>query len=180
MKETTKASAGAAAAERPAEQRRERMAQSFADIVGVLMRDPGFRNLRLADLEWLVLPPVMSGQWRLARGSVEAPALSNGAAKRNVLVPVATALWASVSPAVDKRLRDELDKPLVLRANEWVSGKHLWLIAVGGDRRYVPKFVKQLSEKDFKDKDIKMRVNGPDGSVTVSTLKDVVAKLPAA
>ena len=159
------------------------MAQSFADIVGVLMRDPGFRNLRLADLEWLVLPPILSGQWRIARGAatsaVAAPDASGAPTKGSLIIPVATALWASVSPAIDKRLREELDKPLMLRPNEWVSGKHLWLIAVGGDRRYVPKFVKSLSEMDFKDKDIKMRVNGPDGSVTVRSLNDVVEKMAA-
>ena len=42
------------------------MAQTFAQIVAVLMRDANFRNLRLTDLEWLVLPPVMAGQFRLA------------------------------------------------------------------------------------------------------------------
>lgn len=78
MKEPTKARAASAdkakAASPPTpEARRERMAQSFADIVGVLMRDPGFRNLRLADLEWLVLPPILTGQWRMARGPATSP-----------------------------------------------------------------------------------------------------------
>ena len=52
---------------RPRDARQARMAQSFAQIVAVLMRDPNFRNMRLADLEWLVLPPVMAGQFRLAQ-----------------------------------------------------------------------------------------------------------------
>ena len=55
------------AAVRPRDARQVRFAQSFAQIVAVLMRDANFRKMRLADLEWLVLPPVMAGQFRLAQ-----------------------------------------------------------------------------------------------------------------
>ena len=55
---------------RPREARQARFARSFAQVVAVLMRDPNFRTMPLADLEWLVLPAVMSGQFRVA----EAPA----------------------------------------------------------------------------------------------------------
>ena len=51
---------------RPRDARQTRMAQSFAQVVAVLMRDPNFKKLPLADLEWLVLPPLMAGQFRLA------------------------------------------------------------------------------------------------------------------
>src|SRR5262245_29491842 len=57
------APAAAKPATRPRDARQARFAQSFAQIVGVLMRDANFRNMRLADLEWLVLPPVMAGQF---------------------------------------------------------------------------------------------------------------------
>ena len=46
-----------AAASRPTAARHRGFAESFAQIVAVLMRDRGFRSLSLADLEWLVLPP---------------------------------------------------------------------------------------------------------------------------
>jgi len=59
-----------AAQVRPREARQARFARSFAQVVAVLMRDPNFRTMPLADLEWLVLPAVMSGQFRVA----EAPA----------------------------------------------------------------------------------------------------------
>src|SRR5262245_21668885 len=75
--------------------RSSRMASRFANVVGVLMRDPNFRNLRLADLEWLVIPPLMVGQCRVAHSTMPAPVAP---AKGNeLLVPVAVALWASVS-----------------------------------------------------------------------------------
>jgi hypothetical protein len=63
--------AGAATASqsmpRPRDLRQARFAVSFSQVIAVLMRDPNFRNMRLADLESLVLPPVMSGQFRLAQ-----------------------------------------------------------------------------------------------------------------
>ena len=49
------------------EARQVHFTRSFSNIVAVMMRDPGFRNLQLADLEWLVLPAIMAGQWRMAQ-----------------------------------------------------------------------------------------------------------------
>jgi len=81
-----------------------RMAQSFAQVVAVLMRDPQFRNLRVVDLEWLVLPPIMAGQFRVGHASRQPEA---GKAQRGgVAIPVAVALWARVSPQIDQRLAE--------------------------------------------------------------------------
>ena len=41
------------AATRPRDARQARFGQTFSQIVAVLMRDPDFRHLKLADLEWL-------------------------------------------------------------------------------------------------------------------------------
>jgi cytolysin-activating lysine-acyltransferase len=157
---------------RPSEARRERMAQSFADIVGVLMRDQGFRNLRLGDLEWLVLPPIMAGQFRLGHSTAQLPGgkLATTAKGGGILVPVAVALWASVSPAIDKRLSENLDQPLTLRPNEWASGDHLWLITLAGDKRGLPAFVKRLAKDEFKGRQVKMRASGPDGKIAIKSL----------
>ena len=150
-------------------------AEAFAQIVAVLMRDPNFRSLTLSDLEWLVLPPVMVGQFGLAHAPMQRPvakAEKSGETQQNraALVPVAVALWARVSDSLDKTLSDELRNQPKLRPADWVSGDNLWLITVAGDRRALPKFLDQLTGKDFKGKQIKMRVRGPDGKVIVKTL----------
>ena len=62
---------------------------AFAQIVSILMHSPRYRHYTLGDLEWLVLPPLLTGQCSVA----EAKSKDNGAS-----VPVAVALWASVSP----------------------------------------------------------------------------------
>jgi cytolysin-activating lysine-acyltransferase len=143
------------------------MARSFAQVVAVLMRDARLRNLKIADLEWLVLPPVMADQFRLGHaGRPSEP----GKAQQGVAIPVALALWARVSPEVDKALSENLDNQVRLRPDQWTSGDIVWLMALAGDPRAVPPFLKQLTEREFKGRRVKMRLRGPDGKVTV---KDV-------
>ena len=153
-------------AARPGDARQDRYAQTFANIVAVLMRDPNFRNLRLADLEWLVLPPVMAGQFKL--GHAAAPQ------EQGILVPMAVAVWARVSAVVDKGLSENLDKHVHLRPDQWASGDILWLMAVAGDPRAVPPFLKQLAETEFKDKEVKWRSREADGKVVIKMLSESV------
>jgi hemolysin-activating ACP:hemolysin acyltransferase len=164
------------AAVRSRDARQVRFAQSFAQIVAVLMRDANFRKMRLADLEWLVLPPVMAGQFSLAQAPSPAGRVKgqeggkDGSEQGGVLVPVAVALWARVSDGIDKALSESLDKPVRLRPNEWASGDNIWLMAVAGDQRAVPKFLEQLAKTEFKGQRVKMRVRGPDNTVVVKSL----------
>lgn len=154
----------------PRQRRQERFAQSFSNIVAVLMRDPTYRNLRLADLEWLVLPPVMAGQWRLGQAAPRnaKPAAGSGG---TLIVPVAVALWARVSPAVDERLSSNLGKPMALKPTEWASGDITWLMVAAGDPQALPGFLKKLAETEFKDIDVKLRARGPDGTALVKMLE---------
>lgn len=153
-------------AARPRDARQDRYAQTFANIVAVLMRDPNFRNLRLADLEWLVLPPVMAGQFKLGHAATQQ--------EQGILVPMAVAVWARVSAVVDKGLSENLDKHVHLRPDQWASGDILWLMAVAGDPRVVPLFLKQLAETEFKDKEVKWRSREADGKVLIKTLSESV------
>jgi cytolysin-activating lysine-acyltransferase len=146
------------------------MAQTFAQIVAVLMRDPGYKNLRLSDLEWLVLPAVMAGQFRLGHATRQPATKKPDAGKAqqgSIFVPVAVALWARVSPEIDKALSENLDKQVRLRPSDWASGDNMWLMAAAGHPRAVPEFLKQLQENEFKGKQVKMRLRGSDGKAVV-------------
>ena len=165
---------------RPRDLRQARFALTFSQVVSVLMRDPNFRKLRLADLEWLVLPPVMSGQFSLAQAPMQPPGVkAPGSGKEGqesakakdggFLVPVAVALWASVSANIDKALSGNLDKQVRLHPAEWASGDNLWLMAVAGDQRALPTFLKRLRDEEFKGKQVKMRMRGADGKLVVKT-----------
>jgi cytolysin-activating lysine-acyltransferase len=169
---TAAASRGLKAAIRPRDARQVRFAQSFAQVVAVLMRDANFRQMRLADLEWLVLPPVMAGQFTLAQAPAPVGRLKgkDGGREGGVLVPVAVALWARVSDAIDKTLSENLDKPVRLGPADWASGDNVWLMAVAGDQRAVPRFIDELAKGEFKGQRVKMRMRGPESSVVVKTL----------
>jgi hemolysin-activating ACP:hemolysin acyltransferase len=138
-----------------------RQSVAFAQIVTVLMRSPRYRHYTLGDLEWLVVPALKTGQWRV----VGAQSKQNG-----VSFPVAVALWARVSPEVDKKLSENLHVPIRLRPDEWQSGDILWLVDAVGDSRAVPQLLKQLIETSFKGREAKVRAAGEDGKIAVRRL----------
>jgi hemolysin-activating ACP:hemolysin acyltransferase len=134
---------------------------AFTQIVGVLMRSQHYKHYTLSDLEWLVVPPMLAGQFRI--GEVKQK-------KGEATVPVAVVLWASVSPDVDKRLMDAGDAPIRLRPDEWKSGEILWLVHAVGEPRFVRQVLKPLSETTFKGRTVKVRGRGQDGKPTVHVL----------
>lgn len=133
-----------------------RLSFSFMQIITVLMRSSQYRHHTLGDLEWLVIPPLMSGQFSVAQ--------------KGASTPVAVALWASVSAEVDRRLSETLHLPIRLRPDEWRSGDILWLVDVVGDPLVVPKLRKQLVETVFKGREAKMRVRADNGNVRVQRI----------
>ena len=117
---------GAAAAAPPldAEEAKKRAAVSkhlllsFGEIVSVLMRSPQFRAMPLTEVEALVVPAVMSGQFLVA----EAQSKTKG-----FVTPVAIALWATVSREVDQRLALELG-PLDIVEIAQCVGRQPWIV----------------------------------------------------
>ena len=154
--------------DRPIDVMQARSAQRFAQIIGAMMRDATFKNLRVADLEWLVLPPLIADQ--CAVGYATRATADGQPEPRGVAMPVAMALWARVSPNVDKLLTENLDTSIRLKASDWKSGDIWWLVATAGDKRVLPQFIKQLREKEFKGRLVKMRVRDADGTVSVKVL----------
>lgn len=157
------------------ETKQAQFAQAFSGIVAVLMRDANYRDLKISALEHLVVPAVLSGQWRLAHAPApSAAARSNVETDKIPMVPVATALWASVSDEVDRKLTESLDKRLVLSAGEWCSGSNLWLIAMAGSEDALPKLIRQLREEYFKDKRVKLCARDGEGKPFTTTLDKIV------
>ena len=151
------AQAGMAGAARPRspprpgarEARQPRFARSFAQVVAVLMRDPNFRTMPLADLEWLVLPAVAAGQFRLA----EAPACSvrqgMPAEGKPADKPGRAARWCrrpwrcgrACRARSTRRWPAAWTRRCGSSPGQWASGDIVWLMAVAGHRRAVPKLI---------------------------------------
>jgi cytolysin-activating lysine-acyltransferase len=184
-KAAAKPAAKAAAAPQPAKAMananaaQAQRAAALSNIVALMIRDPKFRVMKIADLEWLVMPAIVSGQWQLAQGTTPAGEKKPGApAQPGRMFPVAAALWARVSPAVDARLSSNLDKPMMLKPQEWTSGDIVWIIAVPGQAQYLKNFLQHLQTSIFKGRTVKIR-SVANGKPAVRTLADLLGKASA-
>src|SRR5579871_1703681 len=110
---------------------------AFTQAVGVLMRSPHYREYKIGDLEWLLLPPMTNRQFRI--GEVKLDQTHGGAT-----IPASLVLWALVSPEVDKRLTETTDAEPKLAPAEWTSGDIPWLVHAAGETRFVRAIVDQL------------------------------------
>ena len=120
----------------------------FARIVSVMMRHEPHRSLRLADLETRVMPPLFTGQFALLN------VLPDGAL---LPVPVAVALWATISPDADQRVSSNIND-FNLTPTEWRSGDIIWLVDMIGDIQSREALRKELNITVFKDRNVKSRL----------------------
>jgi hemolysin-activating ACP:hemolysin acyltransferase len=139
----------------------KRLMGAFGGVVSVLMRSEAHRHQFLADLEWLVLPAIASGQFSL----MDAQSKSIGFTQ-----PVGVVLWARVSTEVDQRLSSNLTLPLHLKPEEWTSGDILWIVEAVGAQQAMGPLLKALSEKEWKGKPVKMRARDEQGRVVVKVV----------
>ena len=135
---------------------------SFGEIVSVLMRSEHYKSYTLQDLEWLVVPAVLSNQFLLA----EARAKGNG-----FTAPVGVVLWANVSPEVDQRLTANIAQPIRLKPEDWRSGNIPWLVDAVGPPKLIGGMLQQLHAKVFKGQQVKVRTQGQDGKPVVRTME---------
>jgi cytolysin-activating lysine-acyltransferase len=152
-------------------------AESFAQIVGLLMRDRHFRGMPLGDLEWLLVPPIVANQYALAKAPAALPAVPGAKSATPLqgrVVPVAVAIWACVSDSIDKAMTENPGGHPKLRAADWTSGENVWIMTLAGNPKSFPKFLEQLAAREFKGKKVKMRVRDADGKVSVRTLPAAV------
>ena len=145
-----------------------RNALAFTQVVGLLMRSQHYKQYTIGDLEWLVIPPVMAGQFRIGEAK---PDSAQGAA-----VPVAVVLWASVSPEVDRRLMEGDNTSFQLKPEEWKSGDIPWLVHAAGETRFVRSVVDQMTKTTFKGRKVKVRGRDRDGNLKVHVLDGTTSR----
>jgi cytolysin-activating lysine-acyltransferase len=119
---------------------------AFGDMVALLAKSPAHKHFSLADLEWLLLPPVALNQFALADTT-----LPNGQTMLTGFV-----LWARVAPDVDARLTQTQRYPVRLQPNEWRSGDSFWIIDAVGNPNMVRNIIGELAKGAFEGKPLKM------------------------
>jgi len=137
------------------------VAASIGDIAVVLSRSPAHKYFSLADIEWMILPAVLSGQFYVAE-------LANN--ETGFRAPIAVATWAFVSEEVDRRLENDLSRGVRLRPDEWKSGDVGWIVDLTGDPRGIAGVANWLKAGPFKDRAAKVIVTNDDGQRRVEKL----------
>jgi cytolysin-activating lysine-acyltransferase len=110
-----------------------------------MMESPTHQHLFLADMKWLVLPPVMLRQFRLFR--------QNGH-------PFAYASWAMLTEEAEARVKTGQTR---LRPDEWTGGDRLWLIDLIAPFGAQQEIIRDLKDKVFGGKAVKTLQPAPDG-----------------
>lgn len=104
---------------------RTHIRESFGKVVMAMMMLPRYRSQTLADLQHLVLEPLMRDRVAIAYP---------GGDKAGPLADVAgLAIWASVSEEIDAKIREQVQAgtfPIRLKAEDWNSGSINWLLDV--------------------------------------------------
>ncbi len=139
---------------------------TFGEIVNLLMRSPQYKHYALSDLEWLVAPALVASQFSIATAQSKTQGLT---------APVGVVLWARVSEEVDQRLSAAPGQPIRLKPQEWRSGDIIWVVVAAGDGRVIQGILKQLQEKQWGNKPVKIFARAKDGKPTVATLESNAA-----
>jgi len=105
-------------------QLRHHVRESFGKVVMAMMMLPRYRHQTVADLQHLVLEPLIRDRIAVAHTAESDPELSDIAG---------LAIWASVSEEVDVQIREQIRAgvfPVRLKAEDWTSGSINWLLDV--------------------------------------------------
>jgi cytolysin-activating lysine-acyltransferase len=106
-------------------QLRSRMHAVFAQVTMAMMSTPRYRHHTLAELQHLVLEPMIRD-----RIAVASPPQKEGEPEP---LPAGIAIWAKASDEVDKKIREQIKAgafPVRLKAEDWDSGEIAWLLDV--------------------------------------------------
>jgi hemolysin-activating ACP:hemolysin acyltransferase len=129
---------------------------SVADALSLLMRSERHRHYTLADLEWLLMPPMVLKQVAFAYARPQMPpekaavAAEVGMEGQLPPMPVAMVTWARVSPEVAAKLdsQKKAGAPFRLAPQEWKSGTELRVIDVLGQQKATEALVAKLQAMD--------------------------------
>jgi cytolysin-activating lysine-acyltransferase len=103
---------------------RSHVRESFGKVVMSMMMLPRYRQQTLADLQHLVLEPLIRDRIAIAQRAGE------GVQAQDI---AGVAIWASVSDETEDRIREQIRGgvwPLRLKADDWTSGSNNWLFDV--------------------------------------------------
>lgn len=139
-------------------QSQQTVSSTLGEILWLMSMTPSHRYFFVADMEWLVMTPVVLAQFRMYRDDKGKP--------------VAVVLWAKVSEEVEKRLEEGTTR---LAPQDWNSGDRYWLVDVISPQPLGEKLIDDLKQTVFKGKSFKYHRTLPDGMRVVNVVDAYVS-----
>lgn len=146
MAEKLKASLAGSEGVSSAAQPQKTVSQVLGEITWLLTQSQIHKNMFLADLEWLVMPAILTEQFRIWNGPEGSPA--------------AFVTYAFVSSETDERLEAGAYK---LAPHEWQGGEILWLMEMVAPFGAVDEIMLDLIKTAFPDRVFKFHMTTADG-----------------
>jgi cytolysin-activating lysine-acyltransferase len=137
------------------------MESAIGSVLMIAAKSPNHKYLFAADYEWMIIPAIATRQFVLFRN------------KNNE--PIAFVSFATVDDEVEKRLLAGTKK---LAPKDWTSGKKLYIIDIISPFAPASQILKELSENQFKDKEVNLIKPSEDKKTIISaSLKDVIKEI---
>jgi cytolysin-activating lysine-acyltransferase len=121
------------------------VSQALGEIVWLMTQSPIHKNLFLADLEWLVMPAMLAGQFRLFHAGDR---------------PVAVALWAFLDAETEARFEPT---GVRLKPDEWQKGDRCWLVELIAPFGGVDALLEDLKSGVLKGRKVKLHRTDVEG-----------------
>lgn len=128
------------------------VSQVLGEICWLMTQSQLHKMMFIADLEWMVMPPVLLEQFRIFYAPDGRPA--------------GLALWGFVSKETEERLRQHKAR---LAPQEWRGGDNAWLIELIAPFGGQDEMLADLAGGVFKNKTFKYQMTSPTGTVDVVT-----------
>ena len=122
---------------------------AFGPVIMLYLQSAHRRFQFISDLEWLLIPPLMSGQCKLYMRKE---------------YPFAYVSWAYLDEEAEQKLILNGGK---LRPQDWKSGEHLWLMDIVAPFGDADKVLADIQQNEFPDRPIRLLVPDPaTGGIT--------------
>ena len=127
---------------------------AIGPIVMLYMQSAHRRFQFVSDLEWLLLPPLVSGQCKLYM-------------KKEY--PVSYVSWAFLSEEAESHLLKNGGK---LRPEDWKSGDRLWIIDIVAPFGGIENMLNDIRKNEFPDRELRLVAPDPEtGGITARKLR---------
>ncbi len=124
------------------------VAEAFGEVVWLMSQSPIHKQFLIGDLEWLVMPALLTRQFRMFRHEGK---------------PVAVVLYAFLSEEAEARIEGGAPS---MRPADWKSGERAWIIQVIAPFGQPEAFAKETCETVLKGRPVKMQVLGKATTLT--------------